>query len=346
MSRLSCLPATWAVAATLAGALLAAPEAAHAQIQVAPGLHVEVVATSLPRPMHLEFDAAGRLVVMSNGWRGDAAAEIYRLDVRGAPLDASRAPRVVLPFADGPRKVAFGSLAIDPRSGDLFVGEENGNRIYRYTPPGRLTLFGIGLNHLVGGSALAFDATGRLAVLDYASPETQLRSEVPPPPGLDSLSGDAYHGPLILRLDPDDDVPGPRRLDLVPPVFPRGPALRPGVEPQFRLVSVAASPEGHLVALSSIGEVLTLGADSTLRRLARLPAGHYHRTHLTVGADGTVYVNSGFHVRVLYRISPDGRVSIIARTLGDPAGLAVDAAGNVYVGEGVHHRVIRIGPGG
>jgi NHL repeat-containing protein len=344
VSRLTWLRTGWAVAAALASALVAAPGAADAQVQVAPGLRVEVMATGLPRPMHLEFDAAGWLVVVSNGWRGDAAAEIYRLDLRGAPLDASRAPRVVLPFAEGPRKVAFGSLAVDPRSGDLFLGEENGNRIYRYTSPGRLALFGMGLNHLVGGSALAFDAKGLLAVLDYASPEAQLRSEAPPPPGLDALAGDAYHGPLILRLDPDDDVPIPRRLDLVAPVFPRRPAPRPGVEPLFRLVSVAAAPAGHLVVLSSIGEVLTLGSDGWLRRLARLPSGHYHRTHLAVGPDGSIYVNSGFHIRVLYRVSPDGRVSTIARDLADPAGIAVDRAGDVYVSEGVHHRVIRIGP--
>ena len=307
-------------------------------------MRVEVVVTDIPRPVHVEFDRAGRLVVLSGGWRGDAAAEIYRFSVREFPLDASRAPRVVIPFAEGPRKVAFGSLAVDPRSGDLFLGEENGNRIYRLTEAERLTLFGIGLNHLVGGSALAFDARGGLVALDYASPEAQLRSEVPPPSGLEWLSPDAYHGPLVLRVAPDEDVPLPRRFDLATLLFPRGPGPRAGVEPLFRLVSVAAAPGGRLALLNSVGEILMLSPDGSLQRLARLPSGHYHRTHLAVASDGTVFVNSGFQIRLLYRVSPGGQVSVIARELGDPGGIAIDRLGSLYVGEGAHHRVIRISP--
>jgi hypothetical protein len=311
---------------------------------------VEVVATGVPRPVDLHLDAAGRLVILSHGWRGDAAAEILRLDPRGEALDASRIPRILVPFSEEPRKVAFGSVAVDPRSGDLFLGEENGNRIYRLSAPARLALFGVGLNHLVGGSALAFDPRGRLVVLDYASPDVQLRAETPPPPGLESLVGDAYHGPVVLRVDPEEDLTPPRRLDLVPPVFPRAPSRRPGVEPLFRLVSVAVTPGGDVVVLSSIGEVLVLAIDGPLagpraiHRLARLPSGHYHRTHMTVGPSGDVLVSSGFHIRDLYRISPSGAVTAIARRLGDPGGIAVDAAGAVYVAEGAHHRIIRLVP--
>ncbi len=326
---------------------LGAPAPARAQVEPAPGWRVEIVATGVPRPVDLHLDAAARLVVLSHGWRGDAAAEIVRLDPRGGPLDASRVPRLVVPFSEEPRKVAFGSLAVDPRSGDLFLGEENGNRIYRLAAaPARLALFGVGLNHLVGGSALAFDGRGRLVVLDYASPDVQLRAETPPPPGLESLAGDAYHGPVVLRVDPDEDLALPRRLDLVAPVFPRAPARRAGVEPMFRLVSVAAAPGGDIVVLSSIGEVIALGADGAARRLARLPSGHYHRTHMTVGPGGDVFVSSGFHIRDLYRIAPGGAVTAIARKLGDPGGIAVDAAGAVYIAEGAYHRIIRLVPAG
>jgi len=188
---------------------------------VAAGWRLEVAVTGVPRPVHLDLDGAGRLVILSNGWRGEAAAEIYRLDLSGRVLDASRAPRVVIPF-EGPRKVGFGSLVVDPRSGDVFLGEENGNRVYRLTADEKFTVFAVGLNHLVGGSSLTFDRGGRLVVLDYASPEVQLRSESPPPAALDSFSSEAYHGPIVLRLDPAEDLPTPRRLDLVGPVFPRG----------------------------------------------------------------------------------------------------------------------------
>jgi len=346
VSRLTCPPRgrrRLAAALTVVAALTAsAPVTASAEVQVAAGLRVETVVTGIPRPIQLTFDPAGRLVILSHGWRGDAAAEVYRFDLAALPLDASRAPRVVIPFSEEPRKVALGSLAVDPRSGDLFLGEENGNRIYRLTAHGTLALFARGLNHLVGGSSVAFDTRGRLVVLDFASPEH--RAEAPPPRALDSLSDEAYQGPLVLRLEPDEELPAPRRLDLVAPVFPKAPARRPGVEPLFRLISVAAGPSsGDLLVLSSIGEVSVLG-DAGLRAFARLPSGHFHRTHMAVGPDGSVFVSSGFHIRTLYRISPAGAVSIVAQELGDPGGIAVDRAGRLYVAEGAHHRIIRISP--
>ncbi len=328
-----------AVAALLAGAAARA----CAELRVAPGWRADVMVTGVPRPVHLDIDAAGRLVILSLGWRGDAAAEIYRLDLTERALEAARAPRVVIPFA-GLRKVAFGTLAVDPRSGDLFLGEENGNRVYRLTADERLAVFAVGLNHLLGGSSFAFDGAGRFVVLDYASPEVQLRSESPPPASLESLSSDAYHGPIVLRVNPADDVPLPRRLDLIAPVFPRGRVPRTGVEPLFRFISVAAGHEGELLLLDAVGQVFRLGPEAGFQRLARLPSGHYHRTHMAVAPDGSVFVSSGFHIRQLFRISPSGAVTTIAWELGDPGGIAVDRAGNLYVAEGAIHRIVRISP--
>ncbi len=325
----------------LGGTLL---PSATAEVRVATGFRVEMVVKGIPRPIELAFDATGSLVVLSQGWRGDAAAEIYRLSLTGSlPVDASRAPRVVVPFAEGARKTAFGVLAIDPRSGDLFLGEENGNRIYRLAVDKRLTLFAVGLNHLVGGSSLAFDGKGRLLVLDFASAEGQLRSEAPPPPALDWLSSADYHGPLVFRLDPTEEIPLPRRLDLVPPLFPKGWARAPG-EPLPRFISVAASPAGDLLLLSSLGEVFSLTSEGGLRLLARLAAGHYHRTHMAVAPDGSVLVSSGFHIREVFRISPAHAVTSVARELGDPGGVVVDRTGNFYIAETALHRIIRISP--
>src|SRR5215813_6773895 len=132
MSRLTWLSGAvaWAVWLTLTG-FVANPRPA-ASAEVAPGFRVDVVATGVPRPIQLALDPRGRLVVLSSGWFGDAAGEIYRLDLRAPlPIDASRVPRVVIPFADQIRKAVLGSLAVDPRSGNVFLGEENGNRIYR-----------------------------------------------------------------------------------------------------------------------------------------------------------------------------------------------------------------------
>ncbi|MBI4608432.1 MAG: hypothetical protein HY726_05425 [Candidatus Rokubacteria bacterium] len=347
MSRLSCKHrgrgAVTAVVASLClgGALLSAA----ADVLVATGFHAEVLVTGIPRPIELAFNTAGRLVVLSHGWRGDAAAEIYQLDLAGPfPVDVSGARRLVIPFSEGPRKIAFGSLAADPRSGDLFLGEENGNRIYRLAADGTLTPAAVGLHHLVGGSSLAFDGRGRLVVLDFTSPEGRLRLESPPPPGLDWLTTEAYAGPLVFRLDPEEDIPRPRRLDLIRPVFPKQSARAGREEILPRFVSVAATPAGEVLLLSSLGDVFRLTAEPDLQRLAKLPAGHYHRTHMTVGADGSVFVTTGFHMRQLFRISPAGAVTIVARELGDPAGVAVDRAGNLYIAETALHRLIRLRP--
>jgi hypothetical protein len=317
---------------------------AATEVQVGSPPRIEIVATGIPRPVQLAFDGSERLVVLSHG-RGDAAAEIVWLDPTGpAPVDASRLPRVVIPFSSLPRKTAFGSLAVHPKSGELFLGEENGNRIYRLTADTRLVPLVVGLNHLLGGSSLAIDREGRLVVLDYASFEAQLRSEAPLPPSLDWLAGEAYQGPLVFRIDPGDDVPLPRRLELIAPVFPKPPMRRVAGEPLHRLISVAPRDQGDLALLNSVGEVLVLTVAGDLRLLARLPAGHYHRTNMVAVQDGSVLVSSGFHIRAIYRVSPTGVVTSVARELGDPEGIVVDRSGAIYVAETALHRVIRIRP--
>lgn len=332
----------------LAGALcllaVALVRAADPAIEVDPAYRADVVVTGVPRPIQVAIDAARRLVILSHGWRGDAAAEVYRVDLAALPQDVAGSPQMVVPFASGPRQAAFGSLALDPRSGDLFMGEENGNRVYRLSARGHLSLFGVGLNHLLGGSTLGFDRSDRLVVLDYMSPEVQQRSETPPPPSFDDLADGAYHGPVVLRVDPMDEVSPPRRFDLIPPVLP-GSAGRPrGSEPLFRFISVAALPSDGLALLDSVGQLLVLTPDHALRLLARLPSGHYHRTHMTVGPDGSLFVSSGFHIRQIFRVSPDGSVSVVARNLGDPEGIVVSEAGDLFVAENALHRVIRIRP--
>ena len=341
MSRL-----TWALlVATLALAGGLAPRGGMAEPRLAPGLRIEVVVTGVPRPAQLAFAASGRLVVLSHGWRGDSAAEIFWLDPVGAmPIDAALVPRIVIPFAEGPRKNALGSLAVDPRSEDLFLGEENGNRIYRLGADKRLTPIVIGANHLLGGTSFVTDSEGRLVVLDYASFESQLRSEAPLPPSLDWLAVEDYQGPLVFRIDPTADVPLPRRLDVVAPVFPKPPVRRHIGEPLNKFIAVAARHDGEVALLTSVGEMFLLSVDGRLRNLARLPSGHYHRTSMAVAPDGSILVSSGFHIREVYRVSPAGMVTSIARDLGDPQGIAVDKAGALYIAETALHRIIRLVP--
>jgi len=310
---------------------------------VAAGVQAEVVVSGVPRPVQVAFDGRGDLVVLSQGWRGDAAGEIYRFDRRASfPVDASRAPRVVIPFADEPRKTVLGSLAADPDTGELLLGEENGNRIYRLGAGHRLETLVVGLNHLLGGSSIALDRRGRLVFLDYASPEMHLRSEAPLPPSLMWTTEEAYRGPVVFRVDVHEDRPLPRRADLLLSILPQQGS--PGMEPLWRLIAVTSAGD-DLIFLSAIGEVFRVGPDGTLRTMARLPAGHYHRTNLAAARDGSVYVCGGFHIRRIYRISPAGAVSLVASELSDPGGIVLDDAGALYVAETALHRIIRIAPG-
>lgn len=306
------------------------------------GLVTEVVVTGIPRPIQVGLDPQGALVVLSQGWRGDAAAEIYRIDLRGSlPVDAARAPRVVIPFPSEPRKAALGSLAVDPKSGDLFLGEENGNRVYRLGANHRLQAVAVGLDHLLGGSTIALDSRGRLVFLDYASPETHLRSETPLAPSLNWLTEEGYRGPVVFRVDVHDERPLPRRADLLSPILPQVGRASAGKESLWRLIGV--TPAGDdLIVLNAVGEVSRLGPDGELRLIARLPAGHYHRTNLATGPDGGVFVCGGFQIRQIFRISPAGEVSIIASELGDPGGIVFDRDGALYVAETALHRIIRI----
>ena len=74
----------------------------------------------------------------------------------------------------------------------------------------------------------------------------------------------------------------------------------------WRLIAVGAGPGDDLVFLSSVGEVFRLGTDGDLRLILRLPAGHYHRTNLVTGADGSIFVCAGYQIRQIFRISPAG----------------------------------------
>jgi len=327
------------------GCVLATGSRVALGADVPEGLRVEIVVTGIPRPIQLALDDQGRLVALGQRWRGDAAGELYRIDPRGPlPMDAAKRPRVVIPFASEPRKMALGSLAVDPQSGDLYLGEENGNRIYRLGADQRLQPTVVGLNHLLGGSSLALDGHGRLVFLDYASPETQRRSETPLSSSLSWLTAEGYRGPEVFRIDPDEG-PLPRRADLLVPILPRGGTLPIDREPPWRLIGVTATGDDPVV-LSAVGEVFRLASDGVLRPIARLPAGHYHRTNLAMGPDGSVYVCGGFQSRQIFRISRAGDVTTVASELSDPGGIVLDRDGALYVAETALHRIIRIVPAG
>ncbi len=263
------------------------------------------------------------------------------MDLAGElPVDLSRQPRVRIPFPD-PRTATFGSLALDPVTRDLLLGEENGGRIYRLSADKRLTLYAAGLHRLAGGSTLAFDARGRLLVVDLVDPRLS-QSDEATPPGLEQFREEDYRGPLVFRLTLDPEIPLPRRLERLPPLFPRAWGGRAGGALLPRLVSVAPLGGDDLALLSSAGELFGFGADGRLAPIARLPRGQYLRVNMVSAPDGTVYVSGGFLLARLFRVAPDGSVSVLAENLADPQGIALDSRGDLYLAESALHRIVRL----
>ena len=301
---------------------------------------IETVVTGLLRPLQLVWDGQA-LIVLSYSAHGDAAGELYRIPIDSSvPIDLTQRPSRI-PFR-GAEGTTLGSLARDPESGALFVGEENGTRVWRLSSDERLTPYVTGLRRLGGGGTVIFDRAGRLVLLDYADPFVS-RPEERLPPGLEHLRlEEDYLGPLVFRLTLDPSVALPRRMENLQPVYPRGWGKRRGGGqlPQFSSATTLAN--GDLVLLASSGVLYRLAADGSLSVFATLPRGQYTRTSLATAGDGTVYVSGGFHVGQVFRVSQAGSVETIAADLADPEGIAVDGRGAVYVAESSLHRIVRL----
>ncbi len=294
----------------------------------------------MPRPLQLAVE--GRtLLVLGPGALGDSAGELYRVDLDARrPVDLSRQPRIRIPYPAA-NPTTLGSLAVHAASRAVFLGEENGQRIYRLTRDGQLALYATGLRRLLGGSTLAVDAAGRLVVVDYADPLLQ-RDDEAELPGLEHFRDEDYRGPLIFRLDTGAEVALPRRVSRLAPLFPRGWGGRAGGGLLPRLVSAADVGGGELAVLASSGELYRLGVDGTLAPLSRLPRGQYQRTNMAAAPDGALYVSGGFWVASVFRVARDGALSTVASRLADPQGIAVDVNGDVYLAESALHRIVRL----
>ncbi len=305
-----------------------------------PSPSVDAVATGVARPLQLVVDGRA-LVVLSPCSQGDCAGEIYRIDLDGElPVDLSRQPRVRIPFIDS-RVATLGSLALHPVTRELFLGEENGTRVYHLAGTGQVALYATGLHRLAGGSTLAFDRLGRLVIVDYvdlALSEDEERA----PPGLEQFRDEDYRGPLVFRLTPDPEIPLPRRLDRLAPLFPRAWGGKTGGALLPRLISVAPLASGDLIFLTSMGELYRLIDAGGFAPFSRLLPGQYNRTNMVAAPDGSVFVSGGFHVGEVFRVSPGGTVTVLARNLADPEGIALDPRGNLYVAESALHRIVRL----
>src|SRR5258705_5228041 len=244
---------------------------------------LEVVMTGVPRPLQLAIDRR-TLVVLGPGARGDSAGEIHRIDLDEAfPVDVSRRPRLRVPFLDA-RLATLGSMALEPTTRDLFLGEENGTRVYRLDADERLSPYVDGLRRLPGGSALAFDGAGRLVLLDHADPLIS-PGEERPPQGLEHFRDEDYRGPLVFRLSLDPSIPLPRHIDRMSPLFPRAWGGRAGGAMLPRLV--AGGPvRGGLAGLGPGGTLYRVAADNRLVPVVTLPSRQDLRINIQAAPGG------------------------------------------------------------
>lgn len=302
---------------------------------------LEVVATGVPRPAQLAVDGS-TLIVLGPGLRGDAAGELYQIELdQPLPADLTLGASRRLAFSQG-RTATLGSLALDPATHQLFLGEENGTRIYRIERGGDLVPYAIGLHRVPAGGALAVDAEGRLLVLDYVD-RRLAPGEEPLPRGLELLRDEDYRGPLVFRVSSDPSVALPRRLDRAIPIFPKlGAAPVRGLLGYF--AAVAALPGGDVALIEPTGALFRLRPDGAMSSLARLPRGlgEYNRITMAAARDGSLFVSGGFHVGRVFRVTPTGAVEMVAEGLQDPQGLGLDEGGDLYIAESSRHRIVRV----
>lgn len=95
---------------------------------------------------------------------------------------------------------------------------------------------------------------------------------------------------------------------------------------------LAFGPDGRLYVGDRSGSILRIEDEGKAHTVATLPAS-IAAFHLAFGPDGRLYVSAPTLATndPIYRVTPDGDVSILCSGFGRPQGLAFDASGHLYV---------------
>src|SRR3989442_15430553 len=102
-------------------------------------------------------------------------------------------------------------------------------------------------------------------------------------------------------------MPLERRLEIVAPIFPKRSARRNFGEPALhKFVAVVPIGKDELALLSVVGEVFVLSPEGDLRRLTRLPPGHFQRTSMADPPARSALASAGIPIHQLDRVTPPG----------------------------------------
>lgn len=315
-------------------------------VELPPGYRLEVLGVGFQLPQDLAFDPPDGLWVLSQADRGGGAGSLTRVPLTGStPIDAATLPAISIPFASERAPFRVGSVARDPNTGDLYVAEGLGRHLLRVSPhgppaggrPGNpVVLYARGLNLLSDSRSLAFDAEGRLVVLDFTGRSAVADADVG---GLRELfdESDRYVGPLVYRLRVDEALQLPRNLEHARPAFPPS-ALRQQGARFPRYVGVLALPTGDLILSGSAGEIDRLRPDGTIAPVARVPAARV----VAAGRDGDLYAVDFLGGRIV-RVGRDGTVHPFVEGLVRPAAVTILPDGTVLIAEDTS-RLLRLRP--
>ncbi|MFI9152060.1 SMP-30/gluconolactonase/LRE family protein [Streptomyces sp. NPDC053367] len=267
-----------------------------------------------------------------------AAAAVAAVAVSG-PARAD-APGITTAFELPGDRVYPEGIALDPRTGDVYVGSYGEGTVYR-TRPGRRTaevLLPAGTDGRHTANGLRVDAAGRLWVTDSTAgvcvydPRTRdllARFDVPgPAPFLVNdlaitADGTAYLTDsvraVLYRVTPAEVSRGGRGVLRVAHDLSGALAPRPAGSP-FSLNGVVTDGRRLFVVDMPVGELFRVDpAGGAVRRVELLGGDLRHGDGLEL-AHGTLWAaHNATDTLTRWRLAPDGRTARLERTLTDPA---------------------------
>ncbi len=191
-------------------------------------------------------------------------------------------------------------------------------------PGGQVNVFGSHLEPL-GSSTPRATISDLFAPVLLSRPD---RSTIQIPEG-------AISGELIVHRQGTASNPLPLHV-AVPMADNLHPVANPAVDAEGNVYATFSGPRGQVVPVS----VFQIQRDFQMRPFVR---DLMNATGLAFGPDGYLYASSRAEGTV-YRISPEGAISIYAEGMGIATGIAFDRDANLYVGDR-SGTIFKIAPG-